>query len=92
MPAVNIIVQNADGSSLMPTHHYGRVKRMLKAGKARIVSVKPFVIRLTYTVVNPGLDTVTLGIDPGRTNIGLSLIDSKGRNLGSCRIPGFASA
>lgn len=83
MPEVNIIVQNADGSPLMPTHHYGRVKRMLKAGKARIVSVKPFVIRLTYQIVNPGLDTVTLGIDPGRTNIGLSLIDSKGRNLGS---------
>ena len=83
MPEVNIIVQNADGSPLMPTHHYGRVKRMLKAGKARIVSVKPFVIRLTYQIVNPGLDTVTIGIDPGRTNIGLSLIDSKGRNLGS---------
>lgn len=83
MPEVNVIVQNADGSPLMPTHHYGRVKRMLKTGKARIVSVKPFVIRLTYTIINPGLDTVTLGIDPGRTNIGLSLIDSKGRNLGS---------
>ena len=83
MPEVNIIVQNADGSPLMPTHHYGRVKRMLKAGKARIVSVKPFVIRLTYQIINPGLDTVTIGIDPGRTNIGLSLIDSKGRNLGS---------
>ena len=83
MPEVNIIVQNADGSPLMPTHHYGRVKRMLKAGKARIVSVKPFVIRLTYTIIKPGLDNVTLGIDPGRTNIGLSLIDSKGRNLGS---------
>ena len=83
MPEVNIIVQNADGSPLMPTHHYGRVKRMLKAGKARIVSVKPFAIRLTYQIVNPGLDTVILGIDPGRTNIGLSLIDSKGRNLGS---------
>ena len=83
MPEVNVIVQNADGSPLMPTHHYGRVKRMLKAGKARIVSVKPFVIRLTYTIINPGLDTITLGIDPGRTNIGLSLIDSKGRNLGS---------
>ena len=83
MPEVNIIVQNADGSPLMPTHHYGRVKRMLKVGKARIVSLKPFAIRLTYQIVNPGLDTVTLGIDPGRTNIGLSLIDSKGRNLGS---------
>ena len=82
MPEVNIIVQNADGSPLMPTHHYGRVKRMLKAGKARIVSVKPFVIRLTYQIANPKLDTVTIGIDPGRTNIGLSLIDSKGRNLG----------
>ena len=80
---VNIMVQNADGTPLMPTHHYGRAKRMLRSGKARIVSRRPFVIRLTYQIENPGLDIVTLGIDPGRTNIGLALIDSIGRNLGS---------
>ena len=45
---VNIMVQNADGTPLMPTHHYGRAKRMLRSGKARIVSRRPFVIRLTY--------------------------------------------
>ena len=80
---VNIMVQNADGTPLMPTHHYGRAKRMLRSGKARIVSRRPFVIRLTYQIENPGLDIVTLGIDPGRTNIGLALIDGKGRSLGS---------
>ena len=83
MPEVNIFVQNADGTPLMPTHHYGRVKRMLRSGKARIASRKPFVIRLTYQIQNPGLQKVIMGIDPERTNIGIAFIDDQGRDLGS---------
>lgn len=33
-----------DKAPLMPCHSYGRVKRMLKSGRARIVSTYPFTI------------------------------------------------
>jgi len=78
---VNVYVLNKDGSPLMPIHSFGRVKRMLKSGKARVVKQTPFIIRMNVQIENPVLDECLIGIDPGRTNIGLCVIDSKGRVL-----------
>ena len=77
----NIYVQDIDGRPLMPCHSSGRAKRMLRSGKAVIVNTMPFTIRLTYRIDDPVCDECLLGIDPGRTNIGLCAIDSKGRVL-----------
>lgn len=74
-------VQNADGCPLMPVYRAGRVRRMLKTGKARVVSKVPLVIRLTSLIENPATQMVIIGQDPGRTNIGLCAIDGKGRVL-----------
>ena len=62
----------------MPIHSYGRAKRILRNGKAVIVNTKPFTIKLTYDVKKPIVDDCLLGIDPGRTNMGLCVVDSKG--------------
>ena len=70
----NIYVLSADGKPLMPIHSYGRARRLLSSGKATIASRKPFTIRLTYEIKDPAVDECLLGIDPGRTNIGLCVV------------------
>jgi len=65
----------------MPCHHYGRVKRWLKQGKAVIRSRWPFAVQLCYDVEMGPSEGAILGLDPGRTNIGLCAIDRQGRVL-----------
>ena len=68
---MHIYVQAIDGSSLMPTTRAGKVRRMLRDGKAVIVSHTPFAVRLTYET-SRFTQTVSLGIDAGTKHIGLS--------------------
>lgn len=77
----NIYVLSKDGQPLMPVHTYGRARRLLKSGRARIAAYVPFVIQLTYDIKDPVIDNCLLGIDPGRTNIGLCVIDNKANVL-----------
>jgi len=55
----------------MPTIRHGKVRRMLKDGKAKVIQVKPFTIQLTYETTNYTQE-ITLGIDSGYLNIGFS--------------------
>lgn len=83
---VNIYVLNADGKPLMPCHNAGRVRRMLKKGKAVIKCYKPFTVQLTRQIENPVVQECTIGIDSGRTNIGVAVVDDKGRGLFSSNV------
>ena len=76
-----IYVLNRDGRPLMPMHSWGRVQRFLKSGRASVVSSLPFTIRLKKQIEDPELDRCILGIDPGRTNIGLCVTDGKGKRI-----------
>ena len=52
-------VQAPDKAPLMPCHSYGRVKRWLKLGRARIVSTHPFTVRLNYELIlSTNLDNI----------------------------------
>ena len=73
----NIYVLNKDGTPLMPVHSYGRADRMVKSGKARIACTKPFTLQLNKQIEDPVVQECILGIDPGRTNIGLCVIDNR---------------
>lgn len=79
--STNIYVLNADGTPLMPIHSFGRARRMVRSGKARIIRSKPFTLQMNRQIEDPSVDTCTIGIDPGRTNIGMCVTDSKGRVL-----------
>ena len=70
-----------DNAPLMPCHSHGRVKRMLKSERARIVSTYPFTIRLNYEPETRGTQRVLLGPDPGRKNCGLTAILEDGTVL-----------
>lgn len=41
-------VVSVDGKPLAPTTRYGKVRHLLKAKKAIVISKQPFIIRLTY--------------------------------------------
>lgn len=79
-----VYVVSKEGSPLMPTKRHGKVKHLLRQGRAKVVQVKPFTIQLTYesdTYVQP----CKLGVDSGYQNVGVSVI-SKNIELFSATI------
>ena len=66
-----IYVQAQDGTPLMPTQRAGKVRRMLRDGRAVIATHTPFTIRLTYDTTHH-TQPVSLGVDAGSKHIGLS--------------------
>lgn len=55
----------------MPTNHHGKVKHLLREGKARVVRREPFTIQLLYDS-KEYTQPITLGVDAGTTHVGLS--------------------
>ncbi len=66
-----VYVLNIDGQPLMPTERYGKVRRMLKSGRAKVIKRCPFTIQLLYNTTDV-TQIITLGIDAGSKHIGLS--------------------
>lgn len=66
-----VYVLNVNGQPLMPTSRCGKVKHLLKEGKAKVVRRCPFTIQLTYECGNY-TQPITLGVDSGSKHIGLS--------------------
>jgi hypothetical protein len=71
-----VYVLNEHGKPLMPTKRYGKVRRLLKEGKARVVARCPFTIRLCYPS-SGYTQEVTLGVDAGSKFVGLSATTEK---------------
>ena len=76
-----VYVQAPDGTPLMPTRKFGWVRKALKSGRVRIVTSLPFTVQLNYEPKARVTHPVTLGIDPGRTNIGLAAVTDDGTCL-----------
>ena len=72
-----IYVLNKKGKPLMPTTRCGKVRRLLKKGKAVAVNNNPFTIRLKYETPDI-VQSLTVGIDTGRENIGEGVSDDEG--------------
>ena len=64
-------VLSKSGKPLMPTKRLGKVRHMLKDGKARVVQRTPFTIQLTYDSKEFTQD-ISLGVDAGSKTVGLS--------------------
>ena len=67
-----VYVLDKNGYPLMPTNRYGKVRRMLRDGKAKCVKRCPFTIRLQYETGNVTQDLI-LGVDAGYKYIGVSV-------------------
>jgi len=75
-----VYVLAKDGKPLMPTTRYAKVRRMLKEVKCKAVRSKPFTIQLLYESTKY-TQPLTLGVDPGRNNIGASVTDEEGKEV-----------
>ena len=80
-----VYVQNKDGKPLMPTTRYCYVRLLLKEKKARVVSTTPFTIQLNYDTPDVTQDLI-LGVDPGRTNIGVAVVKEDGSCIFSAHL------
>jgi len=68
-----VYVLNSIGQPLMPTSRHGKVKHLLRSGKAVVVNCCPFTIKLTYEA-QAHVQPITLGIDAGSKKIGVSAV------------------
>ena len=66
-----VYVINDNGKPLMPTQRFGKVRRMLSSGKAKVVNRCPFTIKLNYHAEEK-VQPVSFGIDAGSKVIGVS--------------------
>lgn len=66
-----VYVINNNGQSIMPTKRFGKVRRLLKDGKAKIVNRCPFTIKLKYHA-KENVQPISLGVDAGSKYIGIS--------------------
>ena len=66
-----VYVLDINGNPLMPTERHGKVRRLLKEGKAEIVKRCPFTIQLLYDSTKY-VQEINLGIDAGSKHIGVS--------------------
>ena len=71
-----VYIQDKDGKALMPTKRYGKVRKLLKNDKAVVINKTPFTIKLTYETTHY-TQFITLGIDAGSKNVGLSATTEK---------------
>ncbi|ACA59327.1 hypothetical protein Daud_0812 [Candidatus Desulforudis audaxviator MP104C] len=80
-----ILVQNRDGRPLSPCHP-ARARKLLKAGKAKVISTYPFTIKLTYQVKEPVFTPTRVILDDGKT-CGLGVMqENKTHNLALCKV------
>ena len=75
-----VYVQDIDGTPLMPTKRFRKVRLLLKKGEAKVVSYDPFTIKMLYNV-GKEVQTLNLGIDTGTSNIGVSVTTNEGKEL-----------
>lgn len=71
-----VYVLNIDGQPLMPTTRHGKIRRLLRDKKAKVLKRCPFTIQLLYKTTDI-TQNITLGVDAGSKYIGLSATTEK---------------
>ena len=69
-----VYVLDIDGQPLMPTSRFGKVRRLLRDRKAKVVRRCPFTIQLLYEPATHIVQEATLGVDTGSKNAGVSAV------------------
>mgnify|MGYP000853597618 CR=1 FL=1 len=69
-----VYVLDKNGQPLMPTQRFGKVRRMLRDRKAKVVKRCPFTIRLLYEPETKIVQDVVLGVDTGSKHVGVACI------------------
>lgn len=69
-----VYVISKDGQPLMPTSRFGKVRRLLRDKKAKVISRCPFTIKLLYEPESLIVQEVVLGQDTGSKRVGTACI------------------
>jgi len=69
-----VYVLDKNGQPLMPTSRFGKVRRMLRDRKAKVVKRCPFTIRLLYEPETKIVQDVVLGVDTGSKHVGVACV------------------
>lgn len=69
-----VYVLDMNGQPLMPTQRFGKVRRMLRDKKAKVVRSCPFTIRLLYEPETKVVQDIILGVDTGSKYVGVACI------------------
>ena len=69
-----VYVLKQNGQPFMPTSRFGKVRRLLKEGKARVVRREPFTIRLLYEPETDVVQECYCGVDTGSKHIGVAVV------------------
>ena len=67
-----VYVLNMNGQPLMPTKRFGKVRRLLRDKKAKVVKRCPFTIRLLYEPETKIVQDIVLGVDTGSKYVGVA--------------------
>ena len=71
-----VYVVSKSGKPLMPTKRLGKVRRLLKSGKAKVFRYEPFTLQSVYETTEYTQE-VTLGVDAGYQTVGFSATTEK---------------
>ena len=69
-----VYVLKQNGQPFMPTERFGKVRRLLKEGKAKVVRKEPFTIRLLYEPETNVVQECYCGVDTGSKHIGVAVV------------------
>ena len=69
-----VYVLDMNGQPLMPTQRFGKVRRLLKEGKSKVVRREPFTIRLLYEPETDVVQECYCGVDTGSKHVGVAVI------------------
>lgn len=69
-----VYVLKQNGQPFMPTERFGKVRRLLKEKKAKVVCREPFTIRLLYEPETDVVQECYCGVDTGSHHIGVAIV------------------
>ena len=69
-----VYVLKQNGQPFMPTSRFGKVRRLLKEGKAKVVRREPFTIKLLYRPETDVIQECYCGVDTGSKHIGVAVV------------------
>ena len=69
-----VYVVSKDGQPLMPTTRFGKVRRLLRDKKAKVIRSCPFTVKLLYEPESLVVQEVVLGQDTGSKHVGTACI------------------
>ena len=69
-----VYVLKQNGQPFMPTERFGKVRKLLKEGKAKVVRREPFTIKLLYEPKTDVVQECYCGVDTGSRHIGVAVV------------------